>query len=257
MFGTLVNSKEQINTSEWYTFWGWMCSEAAWSMAQYNSYRCISKALYDKISVKDWRRQSWVNPADAGEKINAVGKDSVPAGYKTKMTGEQWAKLPQYANFRFRAGSGGITKNDLETDQIASLPLMRVEEMYFEYFEAIAHTQGVEAAAQALQDFVNTYRYTDGSYQCKAKTMDDFITALMVQRRIELWGEGLVFFDYKRLNLPIKRHYAGSNYEANYQLNSYAGYVAPWMNYMIPEDEKDRNPAVVLGPNPSGAITAE
>ena len=41
------------------------------------------------------------------------------------------------------------------------------------------------------------------------------------------------------------------------QLNSYAGYVAPWMNYMIPEDEKDRNPAVVLGPNPSGAITAE
>ena len=87
--------------------------------------------------------------------------------------------------------------------------------------------------------------------------MDDFITALMVQRRIELWGEGLVFFDYKRLNLPIKRHYAGSNYEASYQLNSYAGYVAPWMNYMIPEDEKDRNPAVVLGPDPSGAIVAE
>ena len=257
MFGTLVNSKEQINTSAWYTFWGWMCSEAAWSMTQYNSYRCISKVLYDKISVKDWRRQSWVNPDDAGEKINAAGKDSVPAGYKTKMTGEEWAKLPKYANIKFRAGSGGITKNDLEIGQIASLPLMRVEEMYFDYFEAIAHTQGVAAAAQALQDFVNTYRYTDGSYQCKAKTMDDFITALMVQRRIELWGEGLVFFDYKRLNLPIKRHYTGSNYEAKYQLNSYAGYVAPWMNYMIPEDEKDRNPAVVLGPNPSGAITAE
>ena len=29
------------------------------------------------------------------------------------------------------------------------------------------------------------------------------------------------------------------------------------MNYMIPEDEKDRNPAVVLGPDPSGAIVAE
>lgn len=191
------------------------------------------------------------------EKINAAGKDSVPAGYKTKMTGERWVQLPQYANMKFRAGSGGYTKNDLETGQIASLPLMRVEEMYFDYF-SIAHTQGVEAAAQALQDFVNTYRYTDGSYKCKAKTMDDFITALMVQRRIELWGEGLVFFDYKRLNLSLSSAIMqAATTKPSYQLNSYAGYVAPWMNYMIPEDEKDRNPAVVLGPNPSGAITAE
>ena len=39
------------------------------------------------------------------------------------------------------------------------------------------------------------------------------------------------------------------------QLNSYAGYVAPWMNYIISEYERNHNPAVVIGPNTSGAIT--
>ena len=255
MFGTLVNSKEQINTDPWYTFLGWMCSESTWGMSNYNAYRCIGKALYDKISEKDWRRYSWVNPDDAGEQKDAEGKACVPAGYETQLSASQWANLPAYANLKFRAGSGS---NDvLETGLIASLPLMRVEEMYFDYFEAIAHTQSVAAAAQALQKFVNTYRYTDDSYQCDATDMDSFIQALMVQRRIELWGEGLVMFDYKRLNLPVLRNYVGSNYEASYRLNSYSGYVAPWMNYMIPEDEKDRNPAVILPPNPSGVITAQ
>ena len=29
------------------------------------------------------------------------------------------------------------------------------------------------------------------------------------------------------------------------------------MNYMIPETEKDMNPAVIIGPNCSGAITVQ
>lgn len=255
MFGTLVNSKEQITTDSWYTFLGWMCSECSWGMDTYNSYRCIGKALYDQVPEKDWRHYSWVNPKDAGAQKDEDGKPCVPAGYQTQLSATDWAKLPEYANLKFRAGSGS---NDvLETGLIASLPLMRVEEMYFDYFEAIAHTQGVTAAAKALQDFVNTYRYTDDSYKCTATDMDSFIQALMVQRRIELWGEGLVFFDYKRLNLPVQRRYVGSNYESAYQINTNTGYVAPWMNYLIPEDEKDRNPAVVLAPDPSGAIVAQ
>ena len=215
---------------------------------KYNAYRCIGKALYDKIGDNDWRRASWINPNDAGS-------TTVPAGYKTNVSGEKWSTLPAYCNLKFRPGGGNLT--DLTVGLIASLPLMRVEEIQFDYFEAIAHTQGVAAAAAALQEWVNTNRYTDGSYTCTATTMDDFIDALMIQRRVELWGEGLVFFDYKRLNLPVTRKYSGTNYASSMQLNSYDGYVAPWMNYMTPETEKDHNPAVIVGPNPSGAITAE
>ncbi len=250
IWGTLINSKEQINTNYWNTFLGYMASEPEWGMcnSRYKGYRCISKSLYDKIGKGDWRRSSWVNPDDAGA-------SKVPQGYTTSLSDDSWSKLPAYCNLKFRPGSGELTT--LETGLIASMPLMRCEEMMFDYIEAIAHTQGVEVAKTELVKFINANRYTDGSYTCSATDMDSFITELMVQRRIELWGEGLVFFDYKRLNLPVTRSYTDSNYASNLQLNSYKGYVAPWMNYMMPETEKDMNPAVIVGPNPSGAISAE
>jgi len=249
MLGTLVTTKEQINTSYyWNNFFSEIASEATWGMMEYGNYRMISADLYSKIEDGDWRKQSWVAPEDAG-------KTEVPEGYQTNLDGAGWAKLPAYANLKFRPGSGSL--DDKEVGMIASVPLMRVEEMYFDYFEAIAHTQSVSAAAIALQDFINTYRYTDGSYKCTASDMDSFITELMVQRRIEFWGEGINMFDYKRLALQVHRAYEGSNYAEDQRLNSIKGYVAPWMNYVIPEVEKSSNTAIISGPNPSGAIIAE
>lgn len=248
LFGASTTTEEQVNTNYWNTFLGEMSAEASWSMTKYNAYRCIGKSLFDQISTKDWRRNSWIAPDD-------VGKTTIPSNYKTNLDGDGFAKLPPYSNLKFRPGSGSISV--LKTGLIADLPLMRVEEIYFDYFEALAHTQSVSVAAAALQDFVNTYRYTDGSYTCTATNMDDFITALMLQRRIEFWGEGINMFDYKRLAIAVTRRYTGSNYESTLQLNSIKGYVAPWMNYMIPESEADQNSGVVLGPNASGKITTE
>lgn len=250
LLGTSVTSKEQIDDLYWNTFFGYMASEADWGMTNksYYAYRCIGEALFSKISDSDWRKNIWVSPEDAG-------KTPVPEKYRSSVSETKWSEIPAYANLKFRPGSGSLTV--LETGLIASLPLMRVKEMYFDYFEAVAHTEGAASAASKLQEFLNTYRYTDGSYTCKAEDMDSFISELMVQRRIEFWGEGINYFDYKRLALAVTRKYEGTNYEAEYQLNSIKGYVAPWMNYMIPESEKDRNQAVIISPNPSGAITAQ
>lgn len=249
MFGTLVTTKEQINSSYyWNNFFSEIASEASWGMMEYGNYRMIGAELYSEIGAGDWRKYSWVNPDDAG-------KTTVPDGYRTNLTGAGWAKLPAYTNLKFRPGGGSLT--DKETGMIASLPLMRVEEMYFDYFEAIAHTQGVGAAASALQDFVNTYRYTDGSYTCTASDMDSFIEALMIQRRIEFWGEGINMFDYKRLALQVHRAYDGTNYFEDQRINSITGYVAPWLNFVIPEVEKSSNPSIINGPDPSSAISAQ
>ena len=71
-----------------------------------------------------------------------------------------------------------------------------------------------------------------------------FIKELMVQRRIELWGEGHVYFDYKRLRLGVSRTYEGTNYPADYRINTADGHVAPWMNCYISEyaiSMKDEN----------------
>jgi starch-binding outer membrane protein, SusD/RagB family len=248
ILGTSITSKEQINYNYWNTFLGTMASEADWGMTMksYSCYRMIGKSLYDKIGDGDWRKNSWVSPDDAG-------KNPAPEKYRTSVSETKWSEIPAYANLKFRPGSGSLTS--LEQGLIACQPMMRVEEMYFDYFEAVAHTEGVSKAASLLQDFINTYRYTDGSYVCSASTLTDFINELMVQRRIEFWGEGVNYFDYKRLALAVTRNYDGTNYETDYRLNSFKGYVAPWMNYMIPETEKDLNPAVIIAPNPSGAIS--
>lgn len=250
MLGTYVTSKEEINTGYYYnSFIAQIASEPTWGMPRYGSaFRLISKSLYDKISDSDWRKNSWISPDDAG-------KTEIPEKYRTELKGDAWSRLPAYANLKFRAGSGSIST--IETGLIASLPIMRVEEMYFIRFEAIAHTEGVAAAAKEMADFLNTYRYTDGSYNCEATDIDSFITELMVQRRIEFWGEGINFFAYKRLGLPITRSYDGTNWLSSQRLNTKAGYTAPWMNYVLPEYERDNNQGVILNPDPSGTIIAE
>lgn len=250
MLGTYVTSKEEVNTGYYYnSFVAQIASEPTWGMPRYGSaFRLISKSLYDKISDSDWRKNSWISPDDAG-------KTEIPEKYRTELKGDAWSRLPAYANLKFRAGSGSIST--IETGLIASLPIMRVEEMYFIRFEAIAHTEGVAAAAKEMADFLNTYRNTDGSYNCEATDLDSFITELMVQRRIEFWGEGINFFAYKRLGLPITRSYDGTNWLSSQRLNTKAGYTAPWMNYVLPEYERDNNQGVILNPDPSGTIIAE
>lgn len=69
MLGTYVTSKEEVNTGYYYcTFIAQMTSEPTWGMARYGkAFRMIGKSLYDKISDKDWRKNSWIAPEDAGK----------------------------------------------------------------------------------------------------------------------------------------------------------------------------------------------
>lgn len=131
-------------------------------------------------------------------------------------------------------------------------PLMRVEEMYFIEAEALAGSQGVAAGVAALEQFMKTYRYP--SYRCTAATMEEFRNELMLQKRIEFWGEGIIFWDYKRLELPVKRGYPGTNCPVGYRMNSIEGYCAPWFNLFFSKYESLQNKAIVLNPDPSAAI---
>lgn len=45
----------------------------------------------------------------------------------------------------------------------------------------------------------------DASYTLSTNTGQALIDEIMVQRRVELWGEGFRFLDLKRLNLPLDR----------------------------------------------------
>ncbi len=249
MWAATTGSKEMISY-QWYTWTCWMAPESeTYSWAPYfDSYRGIDKALFDKINRNDWRKKTWVAPIDAGA-------DKIPDGYSTILDDSQWKNLPAYAGLKFRLKYGNA--DNYEIGMLTDIPLMRVEEMYFIAAEAEAHTAGLEAGKTALDNFMNNYRYTRKTYQCNATDMDEFITELMTQKRVEFWGEGLVYFDNKRLALQIKRYYDNSNYPSSYQINSKQGYVAPWLNYYIYDYERDNNQAVILNPDPSSTVTAQ
>jgi hypothetical protein len=68
----------------------------------------------------------------------------------------------------------------------------------------------------------------------------------MIQRRIELWGEGRRFTDLKRLNLPLDRTGANHNSSIAVVLSVPAG-DKKWQ-WLIPRDEINANPKIEQNP---------
>jgi hypothetical protein len=64
----------------------------------------------------------------------------------------------------------------------------------------------------------------------------------MWQKRVELWGEGVVFYDFKRLNYSIETGYEGTNVATDSRIKTDGR--APWWNFVIPEKEVMQNEAL-------------
>lgn len=240
-----IITKEANVYSSYINFASNMCPEQTFGVANatYGATRTISKALFDQIPDADWRKASWIAPGDAGK---APGSK-----YRTLLTDDDFKTLAPYAGLKFKPNEGNMI--DYKVGAAMDYPLMRVEEMYFIEAEALAASQGVAAGVSALESFMKTYRYD--SYKCSATTLADFRKELMLQKRIEFWGEGIIFWDYKRLELKVTRGYKDTNCPVGYRMNSIEGYCAPWFNIYFNKYETDQNKAIILNPDPSGVIS--
>jgi hypothetical protein len=182
--------------------------------------RLIDRALYDQISSTDERKTLF--NSDKGVP-NSEGKF------------EKARDLP-YANIKFG------DKGDWTMDYV----YMRAAEMVLIEAEAKAH-MGDETGAAVVLGKLMAKR--DPKWNKSSVTVDD----VFLQRRIELWGEGFNFFDFKRLNKVVDRTYEGSNHrikiyahhgdvplDAN---NSLEKYSIHW-TYQIPITEINENPKI-------------
>lgn len=242
IWGSIMN-QENIH-STWLNYAGNICTEQTFGVGNtvYWACRMISKALFDQIPDTDWRKTTWVAPEDAGKE---------PAGkYHTILSDANFKLLPAYTHLKFKPKEGNMI--DANVGAPIDYLMMRVEEMYFIEAEALAASQDVQAGVNALQDFMTTYRYPE--YSCKASNLDEFRKELILQKRIEFWGEGILFWDYKRLELPVKRGYPGTNAPVGYRMNSLEGYCAPWFNVFFSKYESLQNKAIILNPDPSSAV---
>jgi hypothetical protein len=121
---------------------------------------------------------------------------------------------------------------------------MRVEEMYLIEAEAAAH-QDAGRGVDLLKNFVVTYR--DPNYICKASSVEDAVEAVFLQKRIELWGEGQTFFDYKRLNHSVDRT-TSTNWDPTENFKT-DGRPA-WMTFPIIISEENNNKGIKGFNNP-------
>lgn len=198
----------------------------------------ISASLYGSINDRDFRKLTFKAPE--GSQL----AKQVP--YLDPEFAEENFDAP-YIAIKFRPGQGNM--DDYTVGACVAYPLMRVEEMYFIEAEAVAHTDPA-AGMKLCSDFMKAYRYA--TYKSGATTMEDVVSEIVLQKRIELWGEGQSFFDIKRLNMSCTRFYSGTNFESGvdtFNTNGRAG----WMNAVIVSQEVQNNTAIEGYNTPSSA----
>jgi len=234
-----------------------MASEGTWGYAPLSQIS-ISKRLYEQISDKDFRKHSWLDPA-------YIENPAAKQPYDYKFAGGDEAKeaflsggmnpaaIP-YQNIKFRP-KGGETV-DYTNGNPTDFPLMRVEEMYFIKAEALAGDGKISEAQAVLTDFMK-HRITDGSYNCSSfADFESFTDEPLLQKRIEFWGEGILIYDYKRLDEGITRGYKGTNQAAVYCYNSEGR--SPQWNIVITRGEFQSNKGITdetNNPDPSNTLT--
>lgn len=238
MWGSKMMAEDAVVKSGIIHWTSWMSNETYFGYAYAEPFSMIDASVYARISDTDFRKKLWKAPA--GTALDG----------QTPFLNADFAEvLCDYASVKFRPADGN--PDDYNVGGASAYPVMRVEEMYFIEAEAAAHLNAADGQA-LINNFMTTYR--DAEYNCTA-TGDDLIDEIVFQKRVELWGEGQIFFDIKRLNMSVTRGYAGTNHAEARRFNT-EGRPA-WMNFCIVRTEKNNNAALegYENPDPSGLYT--
>ena len=144
--------------------------------------------------------------------------------------------MPFGAQFKFWGG---------DIYGVSAYPYMRASEMCLTEAEA-AFMAGDETTAKECLKEINSKRIA--SYSCTASGQA-LLDEIRLTRRIELWGEGFNWPDFKRWNLPCERRqwYAknpkSGNWPSGYA-DSHATTDANGWRFTIPAAETDYNKAI-------------
>ncbi|WP_134091477.1 RagB/SusD family nutrient uptake outer membrane protein [Olivibacter sp. XZL3] len=191
--------------------------QATGGYAALGTQKKITKALYDQIPEEDVRKNMFAGSPDA--------------------------ELPIYSQVKFQLRQSGNWASDYL--------LMRLAEMYLIKAEAAARLGQDGVAIDALQSLVVT-RYP--SYSASNLGGNALLQEILLQRKIELWGEGFGLLDIKRLGNGLNRptgpgNHAGANLNGgtannfNPNLFDLPASTNRWL-FAIPQDEINANKAL-------------
>jgi hypothetical protein len=233
MWGIVVSETDDIVSSgivNWISHMG----SLNYGYANYSQGKQINKALYNSIPSTDVRKGWWLD-----ENFESPNLDD-----------EQLEFMASYYDIYTQCKFAPY-ENEVGTATPANdMPLMRIEEMYLIKAEALAMSGSTGEAVTTLESFVQTYR--DPEYTCDATSASDIQEEVYFQRRIELWGEGLNWYDIMRLEKDVDRR-GGGFPNASMVYNIEAG--SDILLWRIPEAEIEANPAISTADNNPSAST--
>ena len=196
----------------------------------------ISVFSYERMSDTDFRKKSYVT----ADRSYDAAKDYM------SLTEEEFQTVAPYASYKFHTNGG--EKSNYTVANVVDVPVMRVEEMYLTEAEATAHYD--EATARTLLTSFMAHR--DPNYTIPASYT--LVDEIIFQKRIEFWGEGIIFYDMKRLIMSMHNGDAGSNAPSMAQLSTDGR--APWWNCVIPLSAVQQNIGLSgkNNPDPTGTV---
>jgi starch-binding outer membrane protein, SusD/RagB family len=183
----------------------------------------------------------------AQKKITKALYDQIPAGdvRKTvfKAPGTGTTANPDYNQLKFQVP----TPSSWAADYL----YMRASEMYLIEAEALARS-GQEATAKTVLTTLVQARYP--AYNISALSGTALLAEILLQRRIELWGEGWSLIDIKRTHAGLNRPTGAGNHGSP-NLNPQTLTLPdadPKFLMRIPQRELDLNPSMApTDQNPS------
>ena len=211
-------------------FVAWRGAESSWGYASLVQ-QGVHVNFYNRIPDTDWRKRAFTGPDpyawwEANKEISNINLDD-----------EEWEDYyAPYASVKFRPANGETL--NYKVGNPTSICMMRVEEMLLIEAEATAYSDPAKAA-----DMITAFATTrDAAFVKPVATTQAVVDVTMWQKRVELWGEGVVFYDFKRLNYSIETGYEDTNVPTNYRIKTEGR--APWWNFVIPEKEVTQNLAL-------------
>lgn len=197
----------------------------------------ISVFSYERISDTDFRKKSYVT----------ADRSYAAAQPYMSLTEEEFKTVARYASYKFHTAGG--EKSNFTIANVVDIPMMRVEEMYLIEAEATAHYD--EATARTLLTSFMAHR--DPNYRIPAATTD-LVEEIIFQKRIEFWGEGIIYYDMKRLNMSMHNADTGTNAPSGAIISTDGR--APWWNCVIPLGAVQQNIALtnMNNPDPTGTV---
>lgn len=224
------SEQETIYAYQFFTYEGSNTSSTTWTKRP----AAISKELYVQIPATDLRRELFLDPKD-----DAYTASSSAAG--TALVSRARADYGDRLNVASSIFAYMQLKQMAKVmPGVGEMNLFRSSEMYLIEAEADCHL-GKEAEARQLLVELNAGSGRNPEYAC-SMSGDELLNEVRLYNRIELWGEGHDWFNYKRWGLPIVRHSAA---QGGSFLATFAGTIEPSANngwtWVIPNKETDYN----------------